>query len=247
MRCATPCRRRRPTRSIFGKTGKTSWSLPNRSTPNAASGRQVPANHLLVVPKRGKPQARALPRRGPRRGGVIAVPRFNPGEIEMVKWVSRTAAARLVARDARAIARIVKVNHAGEFGAIRIYAAQIAVAARFCPDVVPALSRMLAHEREHCAAFQAAMPARDARPCRIMKLWSCGGWLLGFLMALLGDKESGPAPQPWKRRFIDIWTTNSGFWPSATGNCIGLSPRFERKSFLICGMRKTTFGLRVHF
>jgi ubiquinone biosynthesis monooxygenase Coq7 len=117
---------------------------------------------------------------------VIAVPRFNPGEIEMVKWVSRTAAARLVARDARAIARIVKVNHAGEFGAIRIYAAQIVVAARFCPDVVPALSRMLAHEREHCAAFQAAMPARDARPCRIMKLWSCGGWLLGFLMALLG-------------------------------------------------------------
>jgi ubiquinone biosynthesis monooxygenase Coq7 len=117
---------------------------------------------------------------------VIAVPRFNPGEIELVKWVSRTAAARLVARDARAIARIVKVNHAGEFGAIRIYAAQIVVAARFCPDVVPALSRMLAHEREHCAAFQAAMPARDARPCRIMKLWSCGGWLLGFLMALLG-------------------------------------------------------------
>jgi ubiquinone biosynthesis monooxygenase Coq7 len=104
----------------------------------------------------------------------------------MVKWVSRTAAARLVARDARATARIVKVNHAGEFGAIRIYTAQIAVAARFCPDVVPALSRMLAHEREHCAAFQAAMPARDTRPCRIMKLWSCGGWLLGFLMALLG-------------------------------------------------------------
>jgi ubiquinone biosynthesis monooxygenase Coq7 len=92
----------------------------------------------------------------------------------------------VTARDGLAIARIVKVNHAGEYGAIRIYTAQIAVAARLCPDAVPALSRMLAHEREHCAAFQAAMPARDARPCRIMKLWSCGGWLLGFLMALLG-------------------------------------------------------------
>jgi 3-demethoxyubiquinol 3-hydroxylase len=92
----------------------------------------------------------------------------------------------VTARDGLAIARIVKVNHAGEYGAIRIYTAQIAVAARLCPDAVPALSRMLAHEREHCAAFQAAMPARDARPCRIMKLWSFGGWLLGFLMALLG-------------------------------------------------------------
>jgi ubiquinone biosynthesis monooxygenase Coq7 len=45
---------------------------------------------------------------------------------------------------------------------------------------------MLGHEKQHCAAFFAAMPARGSRPCRIMSLWSIGGWLLGFLTALAG-------------------------------------------------------------
>ena len=90
------------------------------------------------------------------------------------------------AREALTVARIVKVNHAGEFGAIRIYSAQIAVAARRYPDIAPALGEMLAHEQKHCAAFFGAMPQRNSRPCRIMSLWSWGGWLLGFLTALMG-------------------------------------------------------------
>jgi ubiquinone biosynthesis monooxygenase Coq7 len=90
------------------------------------------------------------------------------------------------AREALTIARIVRVNHAGEYGAIRIYSAQISVARRWFPDMVPALADMLGHEKQHCAAFFAAMPARGSRPCRIMRLWSMGGWLLGFLTALMG-------------------------------------------------------------
>jgi 3-demethoxyubiquinol 3-hydroxylase len=90
------------------------------------------------------------------------------------------------ARDALTIARIVKVNHAGEYGAIRIYSAQIAVARWLWPDVVPELLEMLGHERQHCASFRAAMPQRHSRPCRVMPFWSWGGWLLGFLTALTG-------------------------------------------------------------
>jgi ubiquinone biosynthesis monooxygenase Coq7 len=93
---------------------------------------------------------------------------------------------QLSLRDALTIARIVRVNHAGEFGAIRIYSAQILVAGWRCPDCLPALKEMLGHERVHGAAFHAAMPARKSRPCRIMRLWSLGGWLLGFATALLG-------------------------------------------------------------
>jgi len=100
--------------------------------------------------------------------------------------VSRNRESPLSARDALTIARIVKVNHAGEYGAIRIYSAQITVARRLWPDVVPELSEMLGHERQHCAAFRTAMPDRNARPCRVMSLWSWGGWLLGFLTALSG-------------------------------------------------------------
>jgi ubiquinone biosynthesis monooxygenase Coq7 len=94
--------------------------------------------------------------------------------------------AQVSVRDALTIARIVRVNHAGEFGAIRIYSAQIWIAQRFLPDCHPALAEMLRHERNHCAIFRAAMTPRNSRPCRIMQLWSCGGWLLGFLTACFG-------------------------------------------------------------
>jgi ubiquinone biosynthesis monooxygenase Coq7 len=87
------------------------------------------------------------------------------------------------------IARILRVNHAGEYGAIRIYGAQISIAKRWYPDVVPALADMLGHEKQHCAAFFAAMPARDSRPCRVMSLWSLGGWLLGVLTAFAGRQS----------------------------------------------------------
>ena len=63
----------------------------------------------------------------------------------------------LPAREVLTVARIVKVNHAGEFGAIRIHSAQITVAARRYPDIVPALIEMLSHEKKHCRM------ARDLR------------------------------------------------------------------------------------
>jgi ubiquinone biosynthesis monooxygenase Coq7 len=95
----------------------------------------------------------------------------------------------LSTREALTVARILRVNHAGEYGAIRIYGAQIGVAKRWFPDIVPALAEMLGHERQHCAKFFAAMPARGSRPCRIMSLWSLGGSLLGLLTALAGRQS----------------------------------------------------------
>jgi ubiquinone biosynthesis monooxygenase Coq7 len=88
--------------------------------------------------------------------------------------------------EALTVARIVRVNHAGEFGAIRIYSAQIIVASRLYPEVVPALATMLGHEKIHCAKFLGAMPERNTRPCRVMSFWSWGGWWLGLLTALMG-------------------------------------------------------------
>lgn len=86
------------------------------------------------------------------------------------------------------VRRILKVNHAGEYGAIRIYGAQIAVARYFYPAIVAALTEIRNHEIEHCRLFRAAMPARAARPCRVMSFWSLGGFVLGFVTALLGQR-----------------------------------------------------------
>jgi 3-demethoxyubiquinol 3-hydroxylase len=88
--------------------------------------------------------------------------------------------------EALTIRRILKVNHAGEFGAIRIYNAQLALARRFYPDIVPALTEMRDDEIEHCRLFFEAMPERSARPCRVMAFWSLGGYVLGFATAILG-------------------------------------------------------------
>ena len=93
---------------------------------------------------------------------------------------------QISAAEALTIARIVRVNHAGEFGAIRIYSAQIIVASRLYPEVVPALAEMLGHEKIHCAKFRAAMSERNSRPCRVMSFWSWGGWWLGLFTALMG-------------------------------------------------------------
>lgn len=86
----------------------------------------------------------------------------------------------------RTIARILKVNHAGEYGAIRIYRAQLWMARHLYPDIVDFLETTLEHEIRHCSAFHQAMPRWSARPCRIMALWGNGGWVLGFVTALIG-------------------------------------------------------------
>ncbi|MDB5601655.1 MAG: ubiquinone biosynthesis protein UbiB [Xanthobacteraceae bacterium] len=89
-------------------------------------------------------------------------------------------------RDALTIARIVRVNHAGEYGAIRIYRAQIRISRWLFPDIVDDLEDILAHEIRHCAVFLDAMPARHSRPCRVMAFWSLGGSVLGACTALMG-------------------------------------------------------------
>lgn len=83
-------------------------------------------------------------------------------------------------------ARILRVNHGGEHGAIRIYRAQIAAAGVRAPDLLPFLCDTLAHEKRHLAAFRGMMPTRAAKPCRAMWIWSVGGGLLGVLTGLLG-------------------------------------------------------------
>jgi ubiquinone biosynthesis monooxygenase Coq7 len=81
---------------------------------------------------------------------------------------------------------ILKVNHAGEFGAIRIYRAQIAVARLFGFRLQEHLHQMLAHELSHFATFNTLARQRGSRTCRALWLWSWGGYMLGLLTALFG-------------------------------------------------------------
>jgi 3-demethoxyubiquinol 3-hydroxylase len=83
-------------------------------------------------------------------------------------------------------ARILRVNHAGEHGAIRIYGAQIALAQWRYPGLLPFLLETLAHERGHLAKFRGMMIARGGHVCRLLSIWSVGGTALGLITGLLG-------------------------------------------------------------
>lgn len=81
---------------------------------------------------------------------------------------------------------ILRVDHAGEYGAIRIYRAQIALARWRAPDLVAMLRDALADETRHRDRFDAGLRQRGLRPCDMLPLWGIGGTLLGAGTALLG-------------------------------------------------------------
>ena len=89
-------------------------------------------------------------------------------------------------RFTRTVGQILRVNYAGEYAAIRIYGAQIAISRVFHPSLLDFLSDTISHEQRHAARVLALMPPRDTRPCGATPLWGMAGSLLGLFTALLG-------------------------------------------------------------
>jgi ubiquinone biosynthesis monooxygenase Coq7 len=86
------------------------------------------------------------------------------------------------------IARVIRVDHAGEYGARRIYEGQLAVL-RQAPSG-PAIADMHAQELRHLAAFEALIGDRRVRPTALQPLWHVAGFALGAATALLGEKAA---------------------------------------------------------
>lgn len=84
--------------------------------------------------------------------------------------------------------RMIKVDHAGEHGAICIYSGQLFMARFFAPDMVAQLKAFLSHERRHRAVFQAELQRRGYRRCRSYWLCGLGGLVLGLITGLCGRK-----------------------------------------------------------
>jgi ubiquinone biosynthesis monooxygenase Coq7 len=82
--------------------------------------------------------------------------------------------------------RILKVDHAGEQGAVNIYRAQILMARWTAPSLVPELREFKSHEERHRALFWAELQRRGVRRCRSYWLCGIGGWMLGLLTGLMG-------------------------------------------------------------
>jgi len=92
--------------------------------------------------------------------------------------------------DARADrASMLRVDQAGEYGATRIYAGQLAVLRRNCPEA-KLVARMAAQEQRHLARFDALMAERRVRPTVLQPLWNVAGFALGAATALMSEQAA---------------------------------------------------------
>jgi len=98
-------------------------------------------------------------------------------------------AAPLPAANAQQRAAMLRVDQAGEFGATRIYAGQLAVMGQRS-DEARAITRMAEQEARHRAIFDRMMTQRGVRPTALQPLWNVAGFALGAATALIGPKAA---------------------------------------------------------
>lgn len=87
------------------------------------------------------------------------------------------------------VARMIRVDQAGEYGAMRIYQGQLAVLKGRRASAAT-VAHMAEQERAHLAAFDALMVARKVRPTALAPFWHVAGFALGAATALLGEKAA---------------------------------------------------------
>ena len=113
----------------------------------------------------------------------MSAPGWRPGP-------STPPAASLRMNDRRAdAASMLRVDQAGEYGATRIYAGQLAVLG----DASPAarlIARMAAQERRHLAHFDEMLAARGVRPTVLQPVWRVAGHALGAATALISPQAA---------------------------------------------------------
>ena len=86
-------------------------------------------------------------------------------------------------------ARMLRVDQAGEYGATRIYAGQLAVMGDRAPHAGE-IAHMASQEAEHRRKFDALIAERGVRPTALQPVWSAAGFALGAATALLGPEAA---------------------------------------------------------
>lgn len=84
---------------------------------------------------------------------------------------------------------IIRVNHAGEYGACALYRGQQAVLGEH-PHYAPLLQDMAEHEQTHRTLFEEHMRQRHVRPSALLPLWGLLGYGLGALSARVSPQAA---------------------------------------------------------
>lgn len=85
--------------------------------------------------------------------------------------------------------RMIRVDQAGEYGATRIYAGQLAVMGDRAPHAAE-IRAMAEQEKAHREKFDALMAQRGVRPTALQPFWDKAGFALGAVTALIGPEAA---------------------------------------------------------
>ncbi len=88
------------------------------------------------------------------------------------------------------IAAMIRVDHAGEYGAVCIYEGQLAVFGSAKTKAAEAIRHMAKQEEAHLKAFDTLISERGVRPTALKPVWRIAGYALGAATALLGEKAA---------------------------------------------------------
>ena len=90
------------------------------------------------------------------------------------------------------VEEFIRVDHAGERGAIKIYEGQLLALNTFIKDenLKKTIEEMKVHEKEHCEFFENEIKKRNIQPTKFLPLWDLLGVGLGFGSTLLGKKAA---------------------------------------------------------
>ena len=90
------------------------------------------------------------------------------------------------------VEEFVRVDHAGERGAIKIYEGQLLALNTFIKDdeLKKTIEEMKVHEKEHCDYFEGEIKKRNIKPTKLLPLWDLLGVGLGFGTTILGKKAA---------------------------------------------------------
>ena len=90
------------------------------------------------------------------------------------------------------VEEFIRVDHAGERGAVKIYEGQLLALNTLVKDenLKKTIEEMKIHEVEHCQFFESEIKKRDIKPTKFLPLWDLLGVGLGFGSTLLGKKAA---------------------------------------------------------
>ena len=94
--------------------------------------------------------------------------------------------------DPKKLEEFIRVDHAGERGAIKIYEGQLLALSTIVKnnDLKEMIRDMKEHEQEHCKFFEDEIRKRNIKPTKLLPIWDLLGLGLGFGSTILGKKAA---------------------------------------------------------